>query len=152
MIVKRIDKAITKNKIAYYCQWHWRMRKWWLFATARKKHQFFSHLSFFISICDQGNIYLPTPKENAPHDRNIAPQKCFFSTKKKSRKINVRLVKLSKPEKMEITGNWRGDNDQISTEKQISSENVNIEGEHVKTIELGYLLCLYISYASYMLS
>ena len=152
MIVKRIDKAITKNQIAYYCQWHWRMRKWWLFATARKKHQFFTHLKFFISICDHGNKYLPTPKENAPHDRNIAPQKRFFSTKKKSRKINVRLVKLSKPEKWRSLGTGEGTMTKSDTEKQISSENVNIEGEHVKTIELGYLLCLYISYASYMLS
>ena len=53
---------------------------------------------------------------------------------------------------MEITGNWRGDKDQISTEKQISSDNVNKKGELVKTIELGYLSCLYVSYAGYMLS
>ena len=52
---------------------------------------------------------------------------------------------------MEITGNWRGDNDQISTEKQIPS--VNTEGEDVKTIELGYLSCLNdVSFASYILS
>lgn len=53
-------------------------------------------------------------------------------------KINMRLVKPSKEGKMEITGNWRGDNDQISKEKQISSDNVNMQGEHVTTIELGY--------------
>lgn len=53
---------------------------------------------------------------------------------------------------MEITGNWRGDNNQISTGKQISSDNINTEGEHVKTIELGYLSCLYVSYTSYMFS
>lgn len=75
--------------------------------------------SLFISIREHGNKHLPTPKENAPHNKNIVPQKRFFSTKKKTRKINVRLVKPSKEEKMEITGNWRGDNDQISTEKHI---------------------------------
>ena len=75
--------------------------------------------SLFISIRELGNKHLPTPKENAPHNKNIVPQKRFFSTKKKTRKINVRLVKPSKEEKMEITGNWRGDNDQISTEKHI---------------------------------
>ena len=46
-------------------------------------------------------------------------------------------MRLVKPE---ITGNWRGDNDQISTEEQISSDNVNTEGEHVKTIELGIFM------------
>jgi len=100
-------------------------------------------------ILKHGKKHLPTPKENAPH-KNIVPQKHFFSTKKKSRKINMRFVKPSKEEKLEITGNWRGD-DQISTEKQISSDNINMEGEHVKTIELGCLSCLYVSYASYML-
>lgn len=87
--------------------------------------------SLFTSIREHGNKHLPTPKENAPHNRNIVPQKRFFSTKKKSRKINVRLVKPSKEEKMEITGNWRGNNDQVgSTEKPIPSDNVNREGEH----------------------
>lgn len=108
--------------------------------------------SLFISIREHGNKHLPIPKENAPHNKNVVPQKRFFSTKKKSRKINVRLVKPSKEEKMEITGNWRGDNNQISTEKQISSDNINTEGEHVKTIELRYLSCLYVSYTSYMFS
>lgn len=64
----------------------------------------------------------------------------------------MRLVKPSKEEKREITGNWRGGNDQISTEKQISSDNINTEGEHVKTIELGYLSSLYVNYISYMFS
>ena len=76
----------------------------------------------------------------------------FLLHKEKVTEDQCEVGKAIQTRKMEITGNWRGDNDQISTEKQISSENVNIEGEHVKTIELGYLLCLYISYASYMLS
>lgn len=35
--------------------------------------------SCFISIREHGNKHLPTPKENAPHNKNIVPQKRFFS-------------------------------------------------------------------------
>ncbi len=87
--------------------------------------------SLFISIREHGNKHLPIPKENVPHNKNIMPQNRFFSTKKKTRKSNVRLAKPSKEEKVKITGNWRGDNDQISTEKQNSSDNINTEGGHI---------------------
>ena len=52
----------------------------------------------------------------------------------------MRLVKPTTEEKMEITGNWRGDNNQVSTENQFSSYSVNTEGEHVKT-QLNSEIC-----------
>ena len=51
--------------------------------------------SLFISIRDHGKKNLPSPQNKVPHNKNIVPQKRFFSTKKKTRKINVRLAKPS---------------------------------------------------------
>ena len=100
--------------------------------------------SLFISICEHANKHLPTPKENVPHNKNIEPQKRFFSTKKKTRKNNIRLAKPYKEEQIKIRRNWQGHNDQTSNDMHTSSVNINTEGgyillsEMVSTVEFGH--------------
>lgn len=87
--------------------------------------------SLFISIREHehGNKHLPMPKPNIPHNKNIEAQKRFFSTKKKPRKSNVRLVKPTKEEKIEITKNWQAGNaDQSGTDEQFLTGDTIKEG------------------------
>ena len=92
--------------------------------------------SLFLSIREHGNNkHLSTPKEIASHNRNIVPQKRFFSTKEKSKEDQREVGKARDHWELE-----RGQPDQRKTEEQISSDNVNKEGEHVKAIELGVFM------------
>lgn len=84
--------------------------------------------SLFISIRDHGKKNLPSPQNKVPHNKNIVPQKRFFSTKKKTRKINVRLAKPSKEEKILITETWREGQDQNKTNDCFKREDVNEDG------------------------
>jgi len=99
--------------------------------------------SLFISVCEHGNKHLPTPKESAPPNKNIKPQQRFFSTKKKTRRANVRLVKPTKEEKLQITENWQtdeqADSDPNNTDKDFTTDNIDSEGLHrVKTVYIMF--------------